>query len=130
MKPQTSERIARALLHEVDRTFRRCYHQTLTDVVQDLRLHNVLQCGDPSPAMLLQAIHENGLLQMHSGTPLAQIHSVLHRFFGGTINICIRCGRSISLKDLERNPTISLCARCRAGKPSSSETKILPEGVA
>ena len=124
MNPQASNRIARALLQHVDRTFRHYYHQTLTDVVQDLRLHNVLQSGNPSPATLLEAIYQTGLLHMHSGSTLAEMSSVLGRFLGGTINVCIRCGGSISLKDLEQNPTLSLCTRCRAKKPQPAPNAV------
>ena len=121
MKPQASEKIARALLHEVDRTFRRCYHQTLTDVVQDLRLHNVLRSGDPSPEMLLRTIHQTGLLRMHSASTLAEIRAVLRRFLGGTIDVCTRCGHSISSNDLERNPKLCLCSACRAMQPPAGK---------
>ena len=113
MKTHANERIARALLYEVDRTFRRCYHQTLTDVIQDLRLHDALRSGDPSPEMLLFTIHEAGLLRMSSSSTVLEMRAVLNRFVGGTINVCTNCGGTIALKDLEQHPTVTLCSRCR-----------------
>lgn len=118
MKIQANEKIARALLSEVDLTFRRYYHQTLSDVVQDLRVHNILQSGDPSPERLLQTIHQTGLLEMRSASALIEMRSVLKRFVGGTISVCTRCGGSISLKDLEHTPTLSLCPRCQRKDPA------------
>ena len=113
MKPQANERIAKALLQKVDRTFQRCYHQSLTDIVQDLRMHNVLRSVDPSPRMLLKTIHCTGLLHMSSSSAILEMKTVVKRFVSGTINICTRCGKRISSKDLERDPTITLCTNCR-----------------
>jgi hypothetical protein len=114
MNPHAHQRVARALLHEVDRTFRRYYHQTLTDVVQDLKLRNILRGEDQTPETLLLAIHRTGILQMNPSPTILEMETVLTRFVRGTVDVCTRCGDTIALKDLEQRPTLGLCSKCRA----------------
>ncbi|HLE33244.1 MAG TPA: hypothetical protein VJB38_11620 [Bacteroidota bacterium] len=113
MKITTDEKLARALLHEMDVTFQRFYHQSLRDVVQDLAVHNVLRTPEPSPQTLLRAIRRTGILEMHSAPPLARMRDVLDRYTRGTLGTCTGCGRSIARKDLLHNPSGLLCSRCR-----------------
>jgi len=124
MRISSDEKLARALLREMDITFQRFYHQTLRDVVQDLTIHNVLKTSEPSPQTLLRTIRQTGILQMHSASPVAQMRDVLDRYSRGILGTCACCGRLIARKDLLHHPSWLLCTRCRKREPNRTETKV------
>ena len=124
MKITTDEKLARALLHEMDVTFQRFYHQTLRDVVQDLTVHNVLKTAEPSPQKLLRTIRQTGILQMHSASPVVRLRDVLDRYSSGTLGRCTSCSRRIARKDLLHHPSGLLCSRCRKKEQNRPATKI------
>lgn len=125
MKITSDEKLARALLHEMDITFQRYYHQSLRDVVQDLTVHNVLKTAEPSPQNLLRTIRRTGILDMHSGESIARMRDVLDRYTRGTLGTCAGCGRHIARKDLLHNPSGLLCSRCRRGDRNRPATKTI-----
>lgn len=113
MKITGDKKLERALLHEMDMTFQRFYHQTLRDVVQDLTVHNVLKTPEPSPETLLRTIRQTGILHMHSASPVARMRDVLDRYSRGTLGTCTACSHPIARKDLLHHPSGLLCTRCR-----------------
>ncbi len=117
MKITSDEKLARALLHEMDVTFQNVYHQSLSDVVQDLTLHKVLKSSEPSPRSLLRTIRQTGILQMHSATPIARMRELLDRYAKGTLGTCTGCGHTIARKELLHHPSELLCSRCRKRQP-------------
>jgi len=125
MRITSDKKLARALLHEMDVTFQRFYHQTLRDVVQDLTIHNVLKTTEPSPQALLRTIRQTGILQMHSASPVARMRDVLDRYSRGQLGQCAGCGRSIARRDLLHHPSWLLCARCRKKHPNQVHAKTL-----
>lgn len=125
MKITSDEKLARALLHEMDITFQRFYHQSIRDIVQDLAVHKVLRTPEPSPQTLLRTIRKTGILEMHSAPPVALMRNVLDRYSQGTLGTCTGCGRQIARRDLLSNPAGLVCSRCRkseAGRPKVSST--------
>jgi len=126
MRITRDEKLARALLNEMDITFQRFYHQTLRDVVQDLTIHNVLKTAEPSPQTLLRTIRQTGILQMHSASPVARMRDVLDRYSRGTLGTCTGCGRPIARRDLLHHPSWLLCARCRKKQPNRVPARTLP----
>lgn len=113
MKVTADEKLERALLHEVDLTLQRFYHQTLRDVVQDLTIHKVLQTPDPPATTLLRTIRRTGILHMRHADQMTRMGDVLDRYVRGTLGTCTRCGRPIARKDLIHRPSILVCSRCR-----------------
>ncbi|MBI2619232.1 MAG: hypothetical protein HYW57_04060 [Ignavibacteriales bacterium] len=113
MNAQSRERIAQALLHEMDLAFQRYYHQSLNDVVQDLTMRNILRGPDPSAEMLLQTIRESGILRMSGSDSVVSMRAALDRYARGTLELCARCGSVIDPAELERHPLASFCSRCR-----------------
>jgi len=123
MKITSDEKLARALLHEMDVTFQRFYHQSLRDVVQDLTVHKVLKSPEPSPQTLLRTIRQTGILHMHSADPIARMRDVLDRYSCGTLGTCTGCARPIARKDLLHHPSGLLCTRCRKKNQSRTAAK-------
>ncbi len=126
MRISSDEKLARALLREMDITFQRFYHQTLRDVVQDLTVHNVLKNSEPSPRALLRTIRQTGILHMHPASPVARMRDVLDRYSRGTLGTCSACGRSIARRDLLHHPSWLLCSRCRKKQASQIPARTPP----
>ena len=113
MKTLLDTAVTRALLREVDLTFRRSYHQTLDDVIRDLRIRRVLGSPDPSATTILTALRQTGILEMNSGSTLAGLRRTLDRYAAGLLGICEDCHRPIAQKEIVHRPSLRLCARCR-----------------
>lgn len=113
MNTPSRERIAQVLLHQVDLTFQRCYHQSLNDIVQDLSRHNLLRSPNPSPDMLLTTIRDSGILRLNASRSVRAMKAALDRYALGTLETCLRCGRMIDSGELEVDAVSPYCSGCR-----------------
>jgi RNA polymerase-binding transcription factor DksA len=108
-----NQRIAKALLREIDITVQQYGRQTLQEVVQDLVVRNVLQSGHPSDDQVLRTIYQTGVLRMNAAPQMAELHSLLERYTRGQVGLCADCGRRIAASLLERFPRRAHCERCQ-----------------
>jgi RNA polymerase-binding transcription factor DksA len=112
MKGKELQRVKAALLTELDVTLQKCCHQRLNDVVNDLQIRYTNLRPDPSPDEVFSVFLQSGVLKTMSTAPIVRMRESLERIRMGTFGLCVLCGREISAKYLERNPTTTHCASC------------------
>jgi RNA polymerase-binding transcription factor DksA len=112
MKGKELQRVKAALLSELDVTLQKFCHQRLNDVVNDLRLRYANVKPDSSPEEVISVFLQSGVLNTISAAPIVRLKESFERIRLGTFGLCILCGRKISAKYLEQNPTTTHCASC------------------
>jgi RNA polymerase-binding transcription factor DksA len=112
MKGKELQRIKIALLKELDITLQKCCHQCLNDVMTDLRIHYASLKPDSSPDEVFSLFLQSGVLKTISAKPVVRMRESLERLRLGTFGLCSLCGKEISSKYLEQNPTTIRCASC------------------
>lgn len=113
MNTASLNRVKVALLRELEFTFQSRFHQHLTEVITDLRVHNIEPSGAAQADEALSVIHSSGILHLMSGPELGPLRSALERLRTGDYGICARCGRRIALHELEQRPTMQMCSHCQ-----------------
>jgi|WetSurSiteA1Bulk_404760.scaffolds.fasta_scaffold24857_3 hypothetical protein len=113
MNTASLDRVKVALLRELEVTFQSYFHQHLTEVITDLRIHNVERPGVARTDEILSVIRSSGILQLMGGPELVTLRSAIERLSTGEYGLCVRCGRGIALHELEARPTTQYCSRCR-----------------
>ncbi len=108
-----NQKIAKALIREVDSTFQKYGRQTIQEVLQDLVVRNILQSVHETDDHVLRVIYQTGVLRMSAAPKMTEMHSLLERYTRGQLGLCANCGRRIEASLLERTPSRSLCRRCR-----------------
>jgi RNA polymerase-binding transcription factor DksA len=112
MKAKELQRIKAALLSELDITLQKCYHQRLSDIVNDLRIHYVSIKPDSSPDEVFSVFLQSGVMKTMTAAPIVRMRESIERIRLGTFGLCDICGRNISAAYLEKNPTTKHCALC------------------
>jgi RNA polymerase-binding transcription factor DksA len=112
MKGKELQRIKAALLEKLDSALQKCYHQGLQEVITDLRIHYTNIKPDSSPDEIFSLFLQTGILKTMSSAPIVQMRESLERLHKGTFGSCTLCGREISIKRLEKDPTASWCESC------------------
>ena len=116
MNAREYHRAYTSLLREVDARCQRYYHERLTDVVNDLRLHHIEIRPDPSAEELLSVISRNRILDFTTAAPMVELREAIDRLMRGTFGLCVDCGEGIPSETLEQHPTAKLCGRCNKQK--------------
>jgi hypothetical protein len=112
MKGKEFQRAKAALLSELDVTLQKYCHQRLNDIVNDLRLRYANVKPDSSPDEVISVFLQSGVLKTISAVPIVRLRESFERIRLGTFGRCAQCGRKISAKYLEQNPTTNHCALC------------------
>ncbi len=106
-------RIKMAMLRQLDTTLRQNYHQTLVDVLNELRMRSVVSQPDPSPDKVFSVILQTHVLSYKPSRSVQQLREALERMARGKFGLCVRCGREISADNLLRDPTLPCCSLCQ-----------------
>lgn len=106
-------RIKLALLKQLDQTLREQYHQSLSDVLTDLRIRNVLVEKNPTPEYVFELMLQTQVLGHRSGQNVTKVRQALERFTRGSFKTCARCGKEMPVEVLEHDPTADRCASCQ-----------------
>ena len=112
MKGRELQRVKAALLSELDVTLQKCCHQRLKDIVNDLQIRYANIKPDSSPDEVFSVFLQSGVLNTMTAAPIMRMRESLERIRMGTFGLCVLCGREISAKYLEQNPTTKDCASC------------------
>jgi RNA polymerase-binding transcription factor DksA len=112
MKGKELQRVKVALLLELDVALQKCCHQRLKDVVNDLQIRYANIKPDSSPDEVFSVFLQSGVLNTMTAVPIVRMRKSLERIRMGTFGLCVLCGREISAKYLEQNPTKTHCASC------------------
>ena len=106
-------RIKLAMLRQLDTTLRQNYHQTLVDVLNELRMRSVVSQPDPSPDKVFSVILQTHVLTYKPSRSVQQLREALERMARGNFGLCVHCGREISAEALLRDPTLPFCPLCQ-----------------
>ncbi len=109
-------RIKQAMLQELDSTLRQNYHQTLSEVLNELRVRNIFTPADPTPDNVFSIVLNNHLLTYKPAASVIRLREALERITHGKFGLCAGCGREIPAGMLEKNPTTTLCSSCTEAK--------------
>ncbi|HEY4613629.1 MAG TPA: hypothetical protein VII11_11655 [Bacteroidota bacterium] len=113
MEQTTLHKIKSALLKEVDRTFWTQFHQSLPEVLNQLHVHRFTLPADAANEEALRAISKSGLLDFCSDSTSKDVRDALKRLEQGTYGLCLRCGQELTADQLEGDPTVRFCTRCK-----------------
>ena len=103
-----------AMLRQLDATLRKNYHQTLIEVLNELRMRSVVSQPDPSPDKVFRVILQTHVLTYKPTPSVMRLREALERMTSGKFGLCVRCGREITIETLLADPTISCCSLCQA----------------
>jgi RNA polymerase-binding transcription factor DksA len=101
------------MLRQLDTTLRQNYHQTLIEVLNELRMRSVVSQPDPSPDKVFSVILQTHVLTYKPTPSVQRLREALERMTYGKFGLCIRCGREIAIETLLGDPTVSSCAHCQ-----------------
>lgn len=118
------DRAKYSLLRELDARFQRYYHERLSDVINDLRIHHAEIKPDPNLDELISVIDKNRILDFVSAAPMREIRETFDRLKRGTFGICVQCGNKMPTELLEKEPTLKLCGPCANRSNQPSEKKL------
>jgi RNA polymerase-binding transcription factor DksA len=114
--------VKEALLKELDQTFQRDFRQTLSEILTELRIRNVVGPSMATPDAIFAAIRQSRILDSKSSSAVVQMRAALERMTVGRFGFCIRCGRRIQVMELERNPLVEVCSFCRRSRMTNGTT--------
>jgi len=105
-------RVKYSLLRELDIRFQRSYHERLSEIINDLRMHHTEIRPDANADDLISFIDRSRLLYFVSDPSMKELRATFDRLRKGTFGICEACGGTITSELLEKMPTMTLCAPC------------------
>ena len=103
-------RAEQTLLKELDARLQSQWHESLRDVITDLRIRWVDIKPDAKPDELISVIHSSRLLDFVTDKPLIEIRDAVNRITRGTFGFCVGCGNEIPAETLASKPTMTLCS--------------------
>jgi len=106
-------RIKLAMIRQLDTTLRQNYHQTLVEVLNELRMRSVVSQPDPSPDKVFSVILQTHVLTYKPAPSVQRLREALERMARGKFGLCVRCGREISAEALLSDPTLPSCSLCQ-----------------
>jgi RNA polymerase-binding transcription factor DksA len=106
-------RIKVAMLKQLDSTLRQNYHQSLSEVLNELRMRSVLSLPDPSPDNVFSAILRTRVLTYKPTSSVVRVREALERMMAGRYGLCLRCGREIAVDVLLNDPSAASCPLCQ-----------------
>ena len=101
------------MLRQLDTTLRQNYHQTLVDVLNELRMRSIVSQPDPSPDKVFSVILQTRVLAYKPSRSVQQLREALERLTRGKFGFCVGCGKEISAEALLRDPTLPCCPFCQ-----------------
>ena len=101
------------MLKQLDTTLRQNYHQSLSEILNELRMRSVISLPDPSPDSVFSAILRTRVLTYKQTSSVARVREALERMAAGKYGLCLRCGREIAVDVLLNDPSASSCPLCQ-----------------
>lgn len=104
--------VQRSLLQELNLVMRHYFHQSIDDIMDELRcqLHCIQSSSQPD--VILKTIYQSGVLYQRSDKIVSQMRNAVARFVRGTYGLCSHCGGDIPVLQLMNTPTTDLCIAC------------------
>lgn len=101
-----------AMLRQLDATLRQSYHQSLLEVLNELRMRSIVAQPDPTPDKVFSVILQTHILTYKSAPATSQLRDALERMVRGKYGLCVRCGKEISVDVLLNDPIQPFCTLC------------------
>ncbi|MCI0707983.1 MAG: hypothetical protein L0Y80_10930 [Ignavibacteriae bacterium] len=119
MKAQVLNKLKLILLKRVDVLIWREYHQTLSEVLNELYVRNL--CVRPNLTIdeTFLALRKHRILCHIPGPESKELQDAVERIVSGTYGFCQECKRELDEQELEEHPTRRHCAICEQRSSSS-----------
>jgi RNA polymerase-binding transcription factor DksA len=101
------------MLRQLDATLQQNYHQSLIEVLNELRMRSVVSQPDPSPDKVFSVILQTHVLTYKPTPSVLRLREALERMTRGRFGFCECCGREIKTEILLRDPSASMCLLCQ-----------------
>ena len=122
MDKETLQKINQSLVSEVEKIVWRNYHQTLSEVLNDLSVHRFSYVTSPAGNDALRVVSKSGVLDALTDERSRTVVETLRRLEKGTFGRCLRCVKELSASLLEQEPTARYCLACtqKQGQPAAN----------
>ena len=112
MERTSLNKVKIALLKRIDGLVWRCYHQTLSEMVNELYVRCLSVIQDPTADEIFALLHDNRVLTHVADPEARELRDAVERMVARSYGRCIECQREMSDSVLEKNPTQRYCAHC------------------
>jgi RNA polymerase-binding transcription factor DksA len=100
------------LVEDLDTIMYHYFHQTLDEVLMELRMRCIIGDQISDPDSILRAIYRSNLLNTRSDIPVVQFRKAVYRAVNGLLGNCSNCNGSIPDQWLRTSPTVEFCSKC------------------
>ncbi len=100
------------MLRQLDTTLRQNYHQTLLEVLNELRMRSVVTQPDLPPDKVFSVILQTHVLTYKPAPSVIHLREAMERMECGKFGLCVRCGKEITVETLLSDPTVLCCSLC------------------
>ncbi len=104
--------VQQSLLQELNLVTRYYFHQSIDDIMNELRCQSSCVQNTSHPDVILKTIYQSGVLYQRSDKIVSQIRNAVARYVRGTYGRCAQCGGEIPILQLMNTPTTDLCTGC------------------
>ncbi len=127
MHTRIKKQLGEKLLQEAGKILEKYCHQTLDEVINDLRIRCLIDRDAEDAVSLIYGLHASKLFyQLHSEA-VVYVRDAMARFVNGEIGFCKNCNYTIPQEWLMRNPMIEYCSHCMV-KVSASHREVSIRG--
>jgi len=112
MNGKKKNRLAEQLLDELNQFLQEFYHQTLEEVVTDLKIRCLIDSETDDPNSILVGIQQSGLFYQIKNDAANRIRNAIERYMNNEIGTCINCEQPIPEDWITRNPLVEYCSSC------------------
>jgi RNA polymerase-binding transcription factor DksA len=100
------------LVQDLDTVLYHYFHQTLDEVLMELRIRCLIGDQTSNPDSILTAIYRSNLLNTRSDIPVVQFKKAVYRAVNGLLGVCSNCNGPIPDQWLRTSPTVEFCSKC------------------
>jgi hypothetical protein len=126
MEKRNLERIKLSLLKQIDLLVWRSYHQTLVEMINELRVHRLNLPLKPSVDEIFGTLRKERMLEFSTQPGMKELRDAVDRMVEGTFGLCQHCGQEMEEKTLEQQPTIRYCRACSVEMADAVATQSQP----
>ncbi len=113
------EEVQYSLVHELNLVMQFYFHQSIDDIMDELRCQSHCIGNSSQPDAILKTIYHSGVLYQRSDKIVSQMRNAVARFVRGTYGLCLQCGGAIPQLQLLNTPTTDVCIDCIQERYSS-----------
>ncbi len=114
MAVQIHYQVQQSLLRELNLVTRFYFHQTVDDILTELRCQSNSFEHSSQPDSILKTIYHSGILYQRSDKIVSRLRNAIARYVHGSLGVCQFCGITIPPGQLMENPTSDACLKCVA----------------